>query len=227
MAYGDPQYWDAYAQRQKQLWEQDQAKSAAVKKAFGAAFPRGFQGALKPLFPEYGGAGPMQGVTEPGPIELYPGAKASGKAAAGGSTATEDTTAQAELDPWISFLLQQQQAQRALALQFAQNQANAGLQQTEQGLQADRAAAAEQYNRQYPLMPTQFLQRGMGTSGIANVGIQRFQQDYVAARQKLEQQYQQARTDILSKLAEAQVTYGTGTVGDLLSVYSNYGPSNG
>lgn len=173
------------------------------------------------------------GYGVPSAVSAAPVAPATASGTTGGSTAadatataTDTTSSQGELDPWLSYLIQQQQAQRALALQFAQNQANAGLQQTEQQLGADRAAAAEQYNRAYPMMPTQFLQRGMGTSGIANVGIQRFQQDYVAARQKLEAQYQQARTDILAKLAESQITYGTGTVGDLLNVFSSYGPSS-
>lgn len=217
MAYGGLPSFDEYAKR----YGQQPSKLYSVTSRV-PGMPKDGLG-LFPTNAQVAEAGRI--ISEPAPRTRTPAATAGTTSFEEAATQEADTPG--EIDPWIAFLLQQQQAQRALALQFAQNQANASLQQSGQSLISDRAAMEEQYNRAYPTMPTQFLQRGMGTSGIANAGIQRFQQDYVSARQKLEDEYQNARAQILAKLAESQVTYGTGTVGDLLGVFDSYAPTNG
>lgn len=147
---------------------------------------------------------------------------------AGGSTVTTTSSApssgggltqssQAAIDPYMSYILQKEAAARALALQLQKSRTDAGLQQIGQTLNTSRARLADEYNRSYGTMPTQYLQRGMTTAGNTNAGIERFTVDYRNSVTDLETQYRQARSDLLRQLADLQAEQSGQTVDSLLA----------
>lgn len=228
MAYGDSAYWDAYAKRQGDIWQADRQRSEAVKTAWNKAFPNGLQGALRPPLLVGGGAtaaGGFIGQTEPGPIELFPQAATGGSTAAD-QKAVEDTTT-AGMDPMLAFLMAQSAAARALALDQARAKTDAGLASLGQNLNTGRADLADVYNRNSPMVATDFLRRGMATSGVANTGIARFHQDYVKSVNKLESEYQNARTQLLMELSAVESDTSQQMIMDMLNTLLKTSPTTG
>lgn len=154
-------------------------------------------------------------------------------AVTGGSTATtpEATAAEQEaaasMDPMLAFMLAQSAAARALALTQARNKTDAGLQSLGVNLATGRADLADAYNRNSPLVATDYLRRGMATSGIAQTGIARFHQDYVKSVNKLESEYQNARTQLLMELSAVESDTSQQAITDMLNTLLKTAPTTG
>ena len=208
MAYGDSAYWDAYAKRQQQVWEQQPSKLYSVtsqvpgmpKDGLGL-FPTNAQVAAAGL--PVGGSVARSAAPVAAPVQ-----QSRGSAAGGGGAA---------LDPWIAYQLQKEQEARRLALTFQELQAKAGEKMAREGWRTQGAELADQFNRGYATMPTQFLARGMADSGIGRVVVQRFNEDYRTAVNQINLQYQNTRSQLLQQLAQARAEAGQGDVNSILA----------
>lgn len=216
MAYGDSAYWDAYAKRQQQVWEQQPSKVYSVTSQV-PGMPKDGLG-LFPTNAQVIAAGlPVGGSVAPAAAPVQQRQVA---AAGGGGRGT-----QASLDPWIAYQLQKEQEARRLALQFQELQTKAGEKMAREGWKSQGAELADQFNRGYATMPTSFVGRGLSDSGIGRVTVQRFNEDYRTAVNKINLQYQQTRSQLLQALAQARAEAGQGDVAGILktleSTYTN------
>lgn len=213
MAYGDSSYWDAYAKRQKEIWEQQPSKLYSVTSPVPSA-PKDGLG----LFPT------NAQVTAAGLGPGRPGTSVqqSRPVVSGGSVQQQAAPA---LDPWLAYQLQKEQAARRLALQFQELQTKAGEQNARAGLETGKAQLDDQFNRGYATMPTSFIGRGLSDSGIGRTTVQRFNEDYRTAVNQINLQYQQTRSQLLLQLAQARAEAGQGDVNSILaaleSTYTN------
>lgn len=128
------------------------------------------------------------------------------------------------LDPALAAAYARDEALRRLQLKQLRENVTSDVNILTTTRDTQAAQMKEQYNRSAASVASQYLQRGLGNSGITGVGITRFHEDFRNANAQLDTTYAQARAKLLKQIADAEATTALGSsMGALQAGTDNWG----